>query len=296
MAPWISRIRRALRPSGGRSALTALDTASIPVSEDPPLANARASDQDGGEGDQGTGAVPDRDGPGLPGGVREAAAEELAGQPDDDHQADRPGEQVGRQRERPAVLPDAEQVHVAHQERGRDRDQQQGRGVSQRPGQCREGGQDRGAAGRVLHRDRDHVVHHQRHGRDLGDPRAEVLPGHHVGAAGPGVDRHHLAVGQHDQEDAEQDHPGQRHQQRERDQAEERQQFVQDQLGAVVRRRDPVAGQHAQGERLGQPLLFELLGDQRRAEHAALDGVPEGLRELVRLAAAEQAGRSAHGH
>ena len=43
MAPWISRIRRALRPSGGRSALTALDTASMPVREDPPLANARAS-------------------------------------------------------------------------------------------------------------------------------------------------------------------------------------------------------------------------------------------------------------
>ena len=43
MAPWVSRIRRALRPSGGRSALTALDTASMPVSEDPPLANARAS-------------------------------------------------------------------------------------------------------------------------------------------------------------------------------------------------------------------------------------------------------------
>ena len=41
MAPWITRIWRALRPSGGRSALTALETASIPVSEEPPLANAR---------------------------------------------------------------------------------------------------------------------------------------------------------------------------------------------------------------------------------------------------------------
>ena len=42
MQPWVTRNRRALRPSGGRSALTALDTASIPVSEDPPFANARA--------------------------------------------------------------------------------------------------------------------------------------------------------------------------------------------------------------------------------------------------------------
>ena len=40
MMPWVTRIWRALRPSGGRSALTALETASIPVSEEPPLANA----------------------------------------------------------------------------------------------------------------------------------------------------------------------------------------------------------------------------------------------------------------
>ena len=42
MLPWITSNCRALRPSGGRSALTALETASIPVSEEPPLANARA--------------------------------------------------------------------------------------------------------------------------------------------------------------------------------------------------------------------------------------------------------------
>ena len=33
---------RALRPSGARNALTALDTASMPVSDDPPLANERS--------------------------------------------------------------------------------------------------------------------------------------------------------------------------------------------------------------------------------------------------------------
>ena len=130
----------------------------------------------------------------------------LAGQPDDDHQADRAGEQVGREREDPAVLPDAAQVHVAHDQGRDDRDQQQGRrsspsGLRQR----REGRQDRGPARRGLHRDRDHVVDHQRDRGHLGDPRAEVLPGHHVRAARPGVHRHHLAVGQHDQHDAEQD-------------------------------------------------------------------------------------------
>jgi hypothetical protein len=35
------RTCRALRPSGGRKAPTASDTASIPVSDAPPLANAR---------------------------------------------------------------------------------------------------------------------------------------------------------------------------------------------------------------------------------------------------------------
>src|SRR5215472_6869662 len=36
--PWRTRICLALRPSGGRSTLTALETASMPVSEEPPLA------------------------------------------------------------------------------------------------------------------------------------------------------------------------------------------------------------------------------------------------------------------
>ena len=43
MDPWVIRICRALRPSGGRSALTALETASMPVSDDPPLAKDLAS-------------------------------------------------------------------------------------------------------------------------------------------------------------------------------------------------------------------------------------------------------------
>ena len=42
MTPSITSTRRALIPSGGRNAPTALDTASMPVSDDPPLANARS--------------------------------------------------------------------------------------------------------------------------------------------------------------------------------------------------------------------------------------------------------------
>ena len=41
--PWVIRICLALRPSGGRSAPTALETASMPVSDEPPLAKALAS-------------------------------------------------------------------------------------------------------------------------------------------------------------------------------------------------------------------------------------------------------------
>ena len=40
--PWSTSTWRALRPSGGFSALTAFDTASMPVSDEPPLAKARS--------------------------------------------------------------------------------------------------------------------------------------------------------------------------------------------------------------------------------------------------------------
>ena len=42
MRPWVTSTLRALGPSGGFSALTALETASMPVSDEPPLAKARS--------------------------------------------------------------------------------------------------------------------------------------------------------------------------------------------------------------------------------------------------------------
>jgi hypothetical protein len=42
MMPSATSTRRAFSPSGGRNALTAFDTASMPVSEEPPLANERS--------------------------------------------------------------------------------------------------------------------------------------------------------------------------------------------------------------------------------------------------------------
>src|SRR5215469_6528374 len=43
MRPQATSTRRALIPTGGLNALTAFDTASMPVSDEPPLANERAS-------------------------------------------------------------------------------------------------------------------------------------------------------------------------------------------------------------------------------------------------------------
>ena len=145
-----------------------------------------------------------------------------------------------------------------------------------------------------LDRHRDHVVDQQRDRADLRDPRAEVLPGHHVGAAGPDVDHDDLAVGQHHQRHHEQDDQGHREDQGERGQARHRDQRDQDFLGAVGGGRDPVGRQDAERERLGQPLLAELLVDERRPEQLRLRRVPEG----VRLAAGpvEQARRLGHRH
>ena len=42
MAPSVMSTLRALRPSGGRNAPTASETASMPVSDAPPFANARS--------------------------------------------------------------------------------------------------------------------------------------------------------------------------------------------------------------------------------------------------------------
>ena len=217
------------------------------------------------------------------GSVRQAAGQ-LADHADDDHEDHRAGEQVGGRGEDPPGLPDAAQVAQAHDGDRRHGDDEQDLGADDRdPGQRRERGHDGRAARGRLHRHRDHVVDQQRDGGHLGDPRAEVLPGHDVRAARPGVDGHHLAVGQDDEHDAGQDQQRHRQHQREGGQAEERQQRVEDLLGAVGRGGQPVAGQHAQRQRPGQPLVRQLLGDQRRPEDPALDRVPEPVGHVGRL-------------
>ena len=248
----------------------------------PAVGEGPRHDVDGAERDQPR-VRPDAD-RARPGVHVVQAAGQFPGHADDDHRDHRDGEQVGRQGEDPARLADAAQVAQAHEQDGQHRDDQQDLGADDRdPGQRRERGHDRGAARGGLHRDRDHVVDQQRDRGDLGHPRPEVLPRHHVRSARPGVHRHHLAVGQHDQQHAEQDQQGHRQHQREGGQAEEREQRVEDLLGAVRGRGEPVAGQHAERQRLGQALAGQLLGDQRRAEQPALGAVPEAVRQLGQL-------------
>jgi hypothetical protein len=210
-------------------------------------------------------------------------AGQLPGQAGDDHDDHRPGEQVGGRREDPARLPDAAQVAQAHDADRDDGNDQQDLRADHRDGRQRgERGHDGGAARGGLHRHRDDIVDQQRDRRHLSHPGAEVLPGHHVRAARPGVHGHDLAVGQHHQQHAEQHQQRQRQHQREGGQPEERQQRVQDLLGAVRRRGETVTGQHAERERPGQPLVRQLLGDQRRSEHPALDLIPEPVRRVRR--------------
>jgi hypothetical protein len=193
----------------------------------------------------------------------------LADQPDDDHQDDRAREQVGRHRKGPARLLDAPQVPEAHEHDHAEADLKL---VGPDPG---EGRGHRGRARSDLDRHGHDVVDEQRDRAHLGDARAEVLARHHVGSARPDVDHDDLAVGQQHQHHDEQDDQRHGQDQAERGHAHRGHQHDQDLLGAVRRGGDPVRGQHAERERLGQPLLAEILVDQRRPEQPALCRVPE---------------------
>src|SRR5215467_3256027 len=116
---------------------------------------------------------------------------DLADYADDDHQDHRSGEQVRGDREGLSRLLDPAQVAVAHDQDDADGDLKAE--LAER-GEC---GHHRGGACGGLDGDSDDVVDEQRHRGDLGDLGPEVLPGHDVGTAGPDVDHHHFAVGQH---------------------------------------------------------------------------------------------------
>ena len=133
-------------------------------------------------------------------------AERLLDVAGDDHRAQRDHVEVRREGEELPGLADAAQVAVEEEEHDADRDGHRVEGV----GQARDGTGQGGRAGRRLHGDRDGVVDQQRHGGDLGDPRPEVVPGHHVGPAGLGVVLDHVEVRQGDEEEDAEDGQGDR--------------------------------------------------------------------------------------
>ena len=279
--PWVTRICRALRPSGGLKRADRVGDRLDAGQRRSAVGEGLRQHVDQPDADQALGAVPERvDRARVLAHHRQPAAEHLAVQPDDDHRRHGNREQVGGQRERPARLADAAQVDVTHDQHGDHGDEDQDVRPDHRDvRQLRERGDDGGAARGGLHGDGHRVVDEQRHRRDLGDPRPEVLPGHDVGAAGPGVDGDDLAVGEHDQRDAGQHDQRHRQDQRERRQADHLDHLDQHLFGAVRGRRDAVAGEHAEGERPGQPLLGKLLVDERRAEKPPFERVAERLRQ-----------------
>ncbi len=279
--PSVTSTLRAFSPSGGRNALTAFDTASMPVSDEPPLANARSSTKTSPKEMRllwfGVTPAPQTSAPCATCQRPRSPKISLARPTMMTPIITLANRYVGHG-ERAPGLADAAQVAVEHQQDDADGDQLQDVGMVKH-GDRR--GHGRGSGG-DLHGHGDHVVDQQRDRRDLSDLGPEVFPRDHVGAAGPGVDLHDFAVGKHDQDHDEQDHAGQRQDQREcRDAEAALEQLDQDFLGAVGGRGDTVRSQHAKSQRPGQALLAQLLVHQRGTEQAPLDGVAKALGYVV---------------
>ena len=147
--------------------------------------------------------------------------------------------------------------------------------------QAGNGRDERGGAGGDRHRDGEDVVGEQRDAGDLGGQQPEVVAGDDVGAAGGRVGLDRLAVGEDQERQHDQHGDGDRHDQRERGDADGGDEDPQDLLGGVGRRREVVGGEHGQRRGLAQPLVLELLGVQRRPEQPALDPVADAVRRQV---------------
>lgn len=136
-------------------------------------------------------------------------------------------------------------------------------------------------AGRHLDGDGDDVVDQQRHGGDLCDVRPEVLPGDHVGTAGPGVDRDDIAVGDRQKQQDQQDRTGHRHDQGEGGCSDDRHEDPEHLLGAVGRRTDAVGREHTERRPVAQLLLTDTFGRERLPEEPLLDAVRQPIKGHV---------------
>ena len=198
-----TRVWRAWTEAGRRKLPTPLEMASRPVSDEPPLANERRRVMKASPISQPVARCPEMPPEELAVGRERdvvQVAQGLLDVADDDDRGQRDHVEVGREGEEPPGLADAAQVAVEEEQHDADGDGHRVEGV----GQARDGTGQVGRAGRRLHGHRDRVVDQQRHRGDLGHPRPEVVPGHHVGAAGLRVVLDHVEVRQgHEEEDAE---------------------------------------------------------------------------------------------
>ena len=147
----------------------------------------------------------------------------------------------------------------------------------------RQPGEDRGDGrhpGGHRHGHGQRVVDEQGHGRDLGHGEAEVLPGHHVGAAGLGVDLHHLEVREGDEQQHEDHRDGHRDDQRVGRRPDGDDQGDEHLLGGVGRRGDDVRGEDGQGGGLAQALRRLAVRGDGGPEEDVLQPVAQRLGEV----------------
>ena len=127
-------------------------------------------DEDRGAHQEARSRVPDRNRTGDVDRVGVEVAKRSPDQPGDDHEADHRHEEVGRDGEDLACLPEAAQVGIGHEDDDGDADLH---------GEVPERGEGRGqrvCPGGHLHGHGQDVIDDQRRRGDLGDVRAEVLP------------------------------------------------------------------------------------------------------------------------
>ena len=180
-------------------------------------------------------------------------------------------EEVGGDGKDLAALLDPAEVPVHH-----DGDEPQGDRHAVRA-EALEGGDQRRGAGRHRHRHREDVAHQQGRAGHLGGDDPEVVTGDEVGAPRRRVRLDRLPVGEDQQGEHHQQGTGDRHHQRERQQAHRGHEGVEDLLGGVGAGAQVVGCEHRQGRRLAQALVVELVAVEGRSEELALDPVGHAI-------------------
>ncbi len=252
---------RAFRHSGGLNAGTPLEIASTPVTAAPPEANACRIRK------RPIAPVVSATSAGMGSGCRSPASD-LA-RPDAEEQEHHHDEEVGRDGEHPPGLPHPPQVAPGDDPDERDREPD---AVRVEP---RDGGRDRGHAGRHRDRHREDVIGQQRDPGQLRGQEPEVVLRDDVGATGARVGLDRLAVGEQEDRQHGQDAERDRHDDRERQaRPTRRDRDLQDLLGRVGDRGEVVAREDRERGGLAEPLVLELRRRERGPEEQRFQRCP----------------------